>query len=69
MQVEIPNKFSNKKELADFYGIAEKTASNLISDMRQTTEFSDFSFYRLSGRVWLPAFDEFLLLKERQKYR
>lgn len=42
----------------------EKTVSNQISLMRKEQEYIRGNCFRLSGRVWLPAFYKFL---EKQK--
>lgn len=60
IDVEIPKKFGDKKYIADFYSLSEKTVSNQISLMRKEQEYIKGNCFRLSGRVWVPAFDKFL---------
>ena len=69
VKVTIPDKFANIQELSEFYAIKEKTATNLICEMKKIPEYNVFKYYRLSGRVWFPAFDESLLLREQVKYK
>ena len=39
IDVEIPKKFGDKKYIADFYSLSEKTVSNQISLMRKEQEY------------------------------
>ncbi|MFZ2232463.1 MAG: hypothetical protein WAV58_08725, partial [Lactococcus raffinolactis] len=59
----------NQKYIADFYSLSEKTVSNQISLMRKEQEYIKGNCFRLSGRVWVPAFDKFLNKQKDSCYK
>ncbi|MDN5412481.1 MAG: hypothetical protein L0F95_08780, partial [Lactococcus sp.] len=69
IDVEIPKKFGDKKYIADFYSLSEKTVANQIGVMRKNQEYLSANCFRLSGRVWLPAFDKFLLEEKKKRFK
>lgn len=69
IDVEIPKKFGDTKYIADFYSLSEKTVSNKIGLMRKEQEYLHSNCFRLSGRVWLPAFDRFLMKQKEKSFK
>lgn len=65
--IVIEKKMANAEELAKFYAIKKKTAQNRMSEMRNDPKFMMGDFFRMNGRVWFPAFDEFI--KQRDKVK
>ena len=51
------------------YSLSEKTVSNQISLMRKEQEYIKGNCFRLSGRVWVPAFDKFLNKQKDSCYK
>lgn len=66
--IEIEKKLVGAEEISSFYSISLKTARNRISEMKKDPKFVVGDYFRLSGRVWFPAFDEFLKLRDKAKY-
>ncbi|GAB2022256.1 hypothetical protein RyT2_13300 [Pseudolactococcus yaeyamensis] len=69
IEIEIPKIFGDKKYISEFYCLSEKTISNLISKMRSDKQYRSGSCFRLSGRVWLPAFDAFLQKEKNERFK
>ncbi|OAL08439.1 hypothetical protein A7X72_01516 [Lactococcus garvieae] len=55
--------------ISNFYSIKVSTARNKIYEMKKDKRFMQGDYFRMSGRVWFPAFDEFLKIKDEEKYR
>lgn len=65
----VEKKMIDAKGISDFYSIRISTARNKICEMKKDRRFTHGDYFRMSGRVWFPAFDEFLKLKDEEKYR
>ena len=50
--------------ISNFYSIKVSTARNKICEMKKDKRFMQGDYFRMSGRVWFPAFDEFLKIKD-----
>lgn len=67
--VIIERKLVNADDIAKFYSIKKKTAQNRIAEMKKDPRFISDDFFRMSGRVWFPAFDEFIRQRDEVKYK
>jgi hypothetical protein len=67
--IVIEKKMVNVEELAKFYAITKKTARNRMSEMKNDPKFMMGDFFRMKGRVWFPAFDEFIKQRDELKYK
>ncbi|QDK70770.1 hypothetical protein [Lactococcus protaetiae] len=65
----IERKLVNADDIAKFYSIKKKTAQNRIAEMKKDPRFISSDFFRMSGRVWFPAFDEFIRQRDEVKYK
>ena len=67
--IVIENRMANAEDLAKFYAIEKKTAQNRMSEMRNDEKYMTGDFFRMTGRVWFPAFDEFIKQRDELKYK
>lgn len=67
--IVIEKKMVSAEEISKFYAITKKTAQNRISEMKNNPIFMTGDFFRMNGRVWFPAFDEFIKQRDELKYK
>lgn len=67
--IVIEKKMVSAEEISKFYAITKKTAQNRISEMKNNSIFMTGDFFRMNGRVWFPAFDEFIKQRDELKYK
>jgi len=67
--ITVDNKMIDAEGISNFYSIEVSTARNKICEMKKDKRFMQGDYFRMSGRVWFLAFDEFLKIKDEEKYR
>ncbi|WP_270219352.1 hypothetical protein, partial [Lactococcus garvieae] len=67
--ITVDKKMIDAEGISNFYSIKVSTARNKICEMKKDKRFMQGDYFRMSGRVWFPAFDEFLKIKDEEKYR
>ncbi|MEG2562643.1 MAG: hypothetical protein RR991_02290 [Lactococcus sp.] len=67
--ITVDKKMIDAEGISNFYSIEVSTARNKICEMKKDKRFMQGDYFRMSGRVWFPAFDEFLKIKDEEKYR
>ena len=67
--ITVDNKMINAEGISNFYSIEVSTARNKICEMKKDKRFMQGDYFRMSGRVCFPSFDEFLKIKDEEKYR
>ena len=67
--IVIEEKMGSAEEISKFYAITKKSAQNRISEMKNNPIFMTEKFFWMSGRVWFPAFDEFIKQRDELKYK
>nr|UKS68077.1 hypothetical protein G8766_02290 [Lactococcus garvieae] len=58
-EIFVVKKRSDVEGISNFYSIKVSTARNKICEMKKDKRFMQGDYFRMSGRVWFPAFDEF----------
>ena len=54
---------------AEKIAMAVIATSHRISEMKNNPIFMTGDFFRMNGRVWFPAFDEFIKQRDELKYK
>ncbi|WP_339011502.1 hypothetical protein VNN36_06970 [Lactococcus garvieae] len=67
--ITVDKKMIDAEGISNFYSIKVFTARNKICEMKKDKRFMQGDYFRMSGRVWFPVFDEFLKIKDEEKYR
>lgn len=67
--ITVDKKMIDAEGVSNFYSTEVSTTKNKICEMKRDKQFMQEDYFRMIGPIWFPAFDEFLKIKDEEKYR
>ncbi|MDT2741899.1 hypothetical protein [Lactococcus garvieae] len=67
--ITVDKKMIDAEGVSNFYSIKVSTIRHKICEIKKAKCFIQGNYFRIGGPVLFPAFDEFLKIKDEEKYR